>query len=83
MKRNLKFSSGKALSAGLFLLAAIIAAPQTQGASCYPPPSGLISWWPAEGNANDLVGGNNGVTTNISFSAGEAGGAFYLNGSNA
>ena len=24
---------------------------------CDPAPSGLISWWPGEGNANDIVGG--------------------------
>jgi len=27
--------------------------------NCTPPPSGLVSWWPANGNALDIVGGNN------------------------
>jgi len=32
--------------------------------TCVPPPSGLISWWPGEGNANDIVGINNGTLMN-------------------
>jgi hypothetical protein len=35
----------------------------SSAASCAPPPSGLISWWPAEGSATDVVGGNNGTIT--------------------
>jgi len=27
--------------------------------ACTPPPAGLVSWWPAEGNGNDSIGGNN------------------------
>jgi Concanavalin A-like lectin/glucanases superfamily/FG-GAP-like repeat/FG-GAP repeat len=50
---------------------------------CTPPPSGIISWWPAEGNASDVVSGNNGVAQNITYTNGEVGKAFYLNGSNA
>ena len=49
---------------------------------CDPAPSGLISWWPGEGNANDIIGGNNGVVTNgvIAYSTGEVGSAFHYNG---
>ena len=50
---------------------------------CTPPPSDIISWWPAEGNANDIVSGNNGITTNITYAIGEVGSAFNFNGSNA
>ena len=28
---------------------------------CDPAPSGLVDWWPGEGNANDIVGTNNGT----------------------
>ena len=28
---------------------------------CTPAPSGLVGWWPGEGNANDIVGTNNGT----------------------
>jgi hypothetical protein len=29
--------------------------------TCLQSPSGLASWWPGDGNANDLCGGNNGA----------------------
>jgi hypothetical protein len=48
---------------------------------CAPVPSGLISWWPAEGNANDVAGTNNGTLMNgASFGPGEVGQAFSFNG---
>ena len=31
---------------------------------CVPASSGLISWWPGEGNANDVAGANNGTLMN-------------------
>ena len=50
-------------------------------AQCYTAPSGLTSWWPAEDNTADVVGGNQGYFTNgSSYSAGEVGNAFSLNG---
>ena len=24
--------------------------------TCTPPPSGLVSWWPGDGNADDIAG---------------------------
>ena len=45
-------------------------------------PSGLVAWWPAEGNANDIIGGNNGTMINgATFVTGEAGQAFSFNNS--
>src|SRR5205807_2619386 len=42
---------------------------------------GTVSWWKAEGNANDAVDGNNGTLVNgTSFAAGEVGQAFSLDG---
>jgi hypothetical protein len=53
-------------------------------AQCSPPPSGIISFWPAEGNPQDLVGGNGGVSlSGATFSAGKVGQAFSFNGSGA
>jgi hypothetical protein len=44
---------------------------------CATPPAGLVSWWPGDGNANDIVGGNNGVLENgVAFVQGEVGSAF-------
>ncbi len=28
---------------------------------CTPPPANMISWWPGDGNASDLVGGHDGT----------------------
>jgi hypothetical protein len=53
----------------------------TTGLCCVPAPSGLVDWWPAEGNANDSVGGNNGTLVNgVSFTNGMVGQAFSLDG---
>src|SRR4051794_5029490 len=50
---------------------------------CSPPPSGLVSWWAGENNANDLIGANSGTLINSpTFVAGEVGQAFHFNGSN-
>ncbi len=44
---------------------------------CAPPPSGLVSWWRAEGNATDFIGINNGtLVNNTSFASGRVGQAF-------
>jgi hypothetical protein len=48
--------------------------------NCDPAPSGLVSWWPGEGNANDVVGTNNGTLEgNVAFVTGEVGQAFSFN----
>lgn len=46
-----------------------------------PPPSGLISWWRAEGDGSDAAGTNNGILRNgVSFAPGVSGQAFALDG---
>src|SRR6185369_3439703 len=45
------------------------------------PPTGAVAWWPAENNANDIVGTNNGIAQNTTYTNGEVGQAFVLNGS--
>jgi hypothetical protein len=48
-----------------------------------PPSAGLISWWQAESNANDVIGSNHGTLTNgATFGPGKAGQAFALDGVN-
>jgi hypothetical protein len=47
--------------------------------SCVP--TGLVGWWPGDGNANDIVGGNNGTPINgATFGSGEVGQAFSFDG---
>jgi serine/threonine protein kinase len=45
------------------------------------PPDGVVAWWPADGNAKDSVGGNNGsLKGGVTFARGVAGHAFDFNG---
>ena len=49
---------------------------------CDPPPPGIVAWWPGEGNANDLLGGNNGIPQGgVTYTAGKVGEAFSFDGS--
>lgn len=44
-------------------------------------PGGLIDWWPADGNAQDIVGGDNGVLIDgCTYAPGEDGQAFQFDG---
>ena len=38
--------------------------PDPFGNNCFPAPPGLVGWWPGNGNATDVVGGNNGTLLN-------------------
>ena len=50
---------------------------------CAPPPAGMAAWWPGDGNANDIVGGNNGTLQNgATFASGMVGQAFTFPNSN-
>ncbi len=53
-----------------------------QGPSvCVTPPSGMVSWWPGDGNPNDIQDGNNGTLQNgATFTAGKVGQAFSFDG---
>jgi hypothetical protein len=49
-----------------------------------PELAGIISWWPGDGNANDIVGGNDGTLHGgVTFAPGEVGQAFSFNGTSA
>ena len=46
-----------------------------------PPPAGLVSWWPGDGNANDITDGNDGTLVGgATFAPGMVGEAFSLDG---
>ncbi len=62
---------------GLVLVMPLGAVAQT----CVEPPAGLVSWWPAEGTAEDIAGDNEGsLVGGASFGAGEVGSGFSLDG---
>jgi len=51
--------------------------------SCVPPPSGLVAWWPGDGNANDYASTNHGNARNgAAFAAGKVGTGFSFDGTN-
>lgn len=67
----------------LMLAAASLAAPSAVFAvqNCVMPPDGMVGWWPGDGNANDIVGGDNGILQGgAAFGTGIVGQAFQLDG---
>jgi len=54
-------------------------------ADCVAPPSGLVAWWPGDGNANDIIGTNNGTLLDnaTANASGMVGQAFSFDGVNA
>jgi uncharacterized delta-60 repeat protein len=58
----------------------LLAAP-TPAPVCSGVPAGIISWWPGEGNAQDIVGHYDGAQQNgATFGVGRVGQAFSLDG---
>lgn len=49
--------------------------------NCTPPPPGLVSWWQAQSNALDSIGGNDGqLQSGAGFAQGKVGMAFSFDG---
>jgi hypothetical protein len=68
----------------LLFLAVLVMALPCRAANCTVPPTGIVGWWPAEGDANDISGTNPGVllagaTANAT---GFVGSAFGFDGTN-
>jgi len=67
----------------LALSICILLNPQSTLAQTTPPPtctgvpSGIVNWWPGDGNNDDIIGGH---AANGSFSPGEVGDAFTFDG---
>ncbi len=48
---------------------------------CVNPPSGLVNWWPGDGNTNDIQGSNHGALQNgATFASGKVGQALSFDG---
>src|SRR5258708_6766750 len=61
-----------------------LASAWAQTSNCVSVPSGLVGWWPGEGNTDDIQAGDNGTLQGgATFAPGEVGQAFSLNGTNA
>jgi len=71
------------VAATALLLALIPVADGVPTVTCVQPPPDLVSWWPADGNSNDIVGSKNGtLQSGATFAAGQVGQAFSLDGVN-
>lgn len=73
----------RTLAAILYLGAFSLAGGRTVSASVLPA-VGLVSWWPADGNALDIAGGNSGTAHDgLTYAPGMVGQAFSFNGQRA
>jgi hypothetical protein len=70
------------LSVVLLTIALVIAGPAAAGAqTCVPPPAGLVGWWPGNGNANDVVAGNDGqLVGDVTFASATVAQGFTFDG---
>ena len=65
----------------VFPVMAFILLPFIVHAQCVQPPTSMVSWWPGDGDANDLVGTNTGTLMNgATFAVGMVSQAFSLDG---
>lgn len=84
MKRTSKIN--EALLLGAILLFVLVFVGNTivgdaKAQECVQPPVGMVSWWPGDGNANDIQDGNNGMLMNgATFSPGLVSQAFSFDG---
>ena len=54
-----------------------------RNSNCASVAPGLVAWWAAEGNANDVLGNHSGVLSNgVAFAPGKVGQAFSFDGTN-
>ena len=64
-----------------FVLSALVAPKLAAGQTCTLPPTGLVSWWPGDGNADDIEDGNDGTLLGgVTFAPGLVGQAFSFDG---
>ncbi len=65
------------LGGGLTVLISLVAISHAEAQICVQPPSGLVSWWPGDGNADDIQNGNDATLQNdVTFPAGMVGQGF-------
>src|SRR5262249_6654447 len=72
------------LTCASLILISLVSAFSLRAVDCVPLPSGVIGWWPGDGNGKDIYGTNNGtllggVTANA---AAIVGSGFRMDGTN-
>jgi hypothetical protein len=69
------------LCVGFVLLLLVSVGRFAAAQTCLEPPSGLVSWWPGDGDANDIIGPNDGTLQGgTTFAPGMVGQAFRFDG---
>ena len=84
---DLQFANAGAYSVIVSNLVGTVVSPSASltvtGGSCVPPSAGLVSWWKADANPLDSVGGDHGRLYNVTnYAPGEVQQAFTFNGVN-
>jgi hypothetical protein len=75
--RSLEISTGACVAAALLL----VPIDQASAEVCLQSPPGIVSWWPGEDDARDIVGRNNGTIQGaVAFKPGAVGLGFGLDG---
>lgn len=70
-RRRVLAGIGAMLGALTLVLFTLALANHAIAQTCVPSPANLLSWWPGDENANDIVGGNNGTLVNgVTFAPG-------------
>src|SRR5436190_4924067 len=74
----------RVLFAGFLCIGWLSDALRMEAASCAGQPSGIVGWWPAEGNALDIIATNSGTLAEGATASGTGmvGSAFTFDGSN-
>ncbi len=73
MKNTRKMSKALLWGALIFLLTSTLVG-HVAAQTCVQPPAGLVSWWPGDGNAKDIISGNDGTLVNgATFATGKVG----------
>jgi len=68
-----------ARTASILSLSCLITPAPIEAQQCVAPPAGIVSWWGAEGTADDEAGLNPGsLQAGATFSSGEVGQAFFF-----
>ena len=76
-----KIKKGNSMKEKIQTLLLVLVCLAGSAQTCVSPPSGIVSWWPGDGNAQDLMGENNGILTGgVTFTNGQVGPAFSLDG---
>ena len=81
ISRRLAMKPRSTFLVGSVLLITAMLAGHAAAQDCVEPPAGLVSWWPADGNADDVFAGHDGlILGGMGFQPGMVGDAFSADG---